>query len=709
MNGVTTPREAARRVAEVERILSTQALHLACHAALPVAVNPDLVNLLRINFFLDPPEELPYAVEAKLLLSPLFQEIDDGLYGIDRPVRDLLLLTLEQRYGPERVRQVATLLAQYTERSAPWTDRPELERAQQLTALSFLDPAGAAQWLEQATRSTGGEQLRPEWFIAMKRRLERPRLDSALLDERFRSAREQLETDAENLNIRLRGIRILEDLALYEGADRAGIVDLLVSHVRRRAPGPPLGAADGTVPTSLAARAPDVQTAMTVLGGLRHDAASRAHMRLNALDLRAADLAQADLGQADLNGASLQGADLRGANLTRADLHAANLADADLRQASAADANLEEARLVGARLTATSLANANLNRADLTAADLRLADLRGAQLSGSDLRNAKFDETQLQLAVADTRTLWPTGMDWLSAGVLLQEASPASPAPGGAAAMPTRAQRQLLLPSAIFVDRDEELRLFRSLFSGQDTRHILLIEAQQGMGKSALMEQFYSASAAFPRALVDLRPQAFTPVEVLAELASGLETTIADLGHAPKHVSAFPRYADQRERLAQAGYTDIQNARLSNVTHTTDSAMPRAEQAALQMITDLFFYDLDVIIQRYRRVVLLIDTFEKANIAVRQWVTGLFVNRIRGRLGVMAILAGRAIPKPWPFATTRQLSPLDLPYVREYLSRAELRLSEEEVRVLYEATDGIPLDLKINVARLLLKRTWSRG
>lgn len=241
---------------------------------------------------------------------------------------------------------------------------------------------------------------------------------------------------------------------------------------------------------------------------------------------------------------------------------------------------------------------------------------------------------------------------------------------------------------------------------------MLLIQAGTGMGKSALMEQFYSESAAYPRALVDLRPQAFTALEVLGELAFGLETTIADLSHAAQRpVSVFPEYTEQRGRLAQAGHTDIQDACLSDGTQTAKSDMLRAEHAARQIITDALFHDLDAIIQLYGKVVLIIDTFERASIDVKQWVTGLFLNRIRGRLGVIAVLAGRAIPKsePWAFATARQLKPLDLPNVKEYVRREELSLSEEEVKVLYDVTDGIPLDVKLNVAKLKLKRrTWSR-
>ena len=264
--------------------------------------------------------------------------------------------------------------------------------------------------------------------------------------------------------------------------------------------------------------------------------------------------------------------------------------------------------------------------------------------------------------------------------------------------------------SPLHVDRDEELRLFRSFLKDEATRHVLLIQADAGMGKSALMEQFYSEAAAFPRALVDLRPQAFTSLEVLGELASGLETTTLDLAHAAQPlVSFFPQYTEQRAQLAEAGHTDIQHARLSDNIQTAKSPVLRAEQAARQIITDLFFHDLDAIIQNYGKVVLIIDTFEKASIDVKQWVTGLFLNRIRGRLGVIAVLAGRTIPGYWEFATTCQLMPLELSYVQEYVTRAELSLSEEEVRVLYDVTDGIPLYVKTYVAKLKIKRAGSRS
>jgi len=149
------------------------ALHLAYHAALPVALNAELLHLLRINFFLDPPEILPYTVEFEFLLSSLCREIDEGLYEIEPDIRDVLLAGLSQTYPAQRTRDIATLLWQYVDHHSPWSDRMELERAQQLTALNFLNPEKAQQWLVTVeTEVSQGQVAAREWFIAMRQDIE---------------------------------------------------------------------------------------------------------------------------------------------------------------------------------------------------------------------------------------------------------------------------------------------------------------------------------------------------------------------------------------------------------------------------------------------------------------------------------------------------------------------------------------------------------
>ncbi|MDX2241455.1 MAG: TIR domain-containing protein [Leptolyngbyaceae cyanobacterium bins.302] len=149
------------------------ALHLAYHAALPVALNAELLHLLRINFFLDPPEILPYTVEFEFLLSPLCREIDEGLYEIEPEIRDLLLVGLTQTYDTQRTRDIAILLWQYIDHCFPWADRVELERAQQLTALNFLNPEKAQQWLATVgTEVSRGQAATREWFVAMRQNVQ---------------------------------------------------------------------------------------------------------------------------------------------------------------------------------------------------------------------------------------------------------------------------------------------------------------------------------------------------------------------------------------------------------------------------------------------------------------------------------------------------------------------------------------------------------
>lgn len=63
-----------RSSAEMTSSQAKLTLYLACHAALPVLLNAEIVHLLRINFFngvFKKGEVLPYAAEQDLLFSDL--------------------------------------------------------------------------------------------------------------------------------------------------------------------------------------------------------------------------------------------------------------------------------------------------------------------------------------------------------------------------------------------------------------------------------------------------------------------------------------------------------------------------------------------------------------------------------------------------------------------------------------------------------------
>ena len=235
---------AADRLAEARRKITDEALRLAYHAALPVVIDVGLLNLLRVNFFLD----LSFETEAALLLSPLFREIGNGLYEMAPEVRNTLLIGLQTDYGSERVRQVALLLEQYS--TPAWSSQPELEKAQQVTALSFVDPVRAAQWLESVGGHPAAGTADQEWFIAMRRRLAaQPQVGSA--SQEIAGAARRLRDALRE--VRLSAVRLLSALAQLPGTDITPAADGLVELVRRYGG---------------AANAPDVRAASALLRAL---------------------------------------------------------------------------------------------------------------------------------------------------------------------------------------------------------------------------------------------------------------------------------------------------------------------------------------------------------------------------------------------------------------------------------------------------------
>jgi DNA-directed RNA polymerase specialized sigma24 family protein/GTPase SAR1 family protein len=192
-----------------------QVFHLACHAAVPVVLNSDLLHLLRINFFLDPPEPLPYVAESQILLSPLCNEVGSGLYEIPPDIRDGLLheLAVNSAYGEVRIHEIARLLFEYSERFSPWKDNIMIERAQQLTALNFLDPESAKHWLDTAEQNTQSQVANDrEWFIAMRSELRK-------LDALHSSSKQQeatKTTESKDADVSRSGLKLIHSFKAHD-------------------------------------------------------------------------------------------------------------------------------------------------------------------------------------------------------------------------------------------------------------------------------------------------------------------------------------------------------------------------------------------------------------------------------------------------------------------------------------------------------------
>jgi hypothetical protein len=164
---------------------------LAVHAALPAAVDPRLLHLLRDSFLLDgaPALRLPVTAEseaamARLLLSPVFTPIDDELFEMAPAVRAALLRELETIAGGRRIAEVAAVLERYTLAHPTWP--AELRWAQRVSCRVAADPQAVQEWLDEGARSGGGAGLDARWFAAMRTRVAQDRL---LYDEPGRRER----------------------------------------------------------------------------------------------------------------------------------------------------------------------------------------------------------------------------------------------------------------------------------------------------------------------------------------------------------------------------------------------------------------------------------------------------------------------------------------------------------------------------------------
>lgn len=148
-----TNQERAKRVA-VERIVGFAKqfdevhLNLACHAAFPLILTPDLLYQIWAHFV----PEAPWSGVARVLLSRLFRQVGYEMYEMDIAVRNLLLRELKEQFGQERLEELAEFLMDYVAQQLTNDDADtrDLREAQEWTALAYTKPDEAARELALA-------------------------------------------------------------------------------------------------------------------------------------------------------------------------------------------------------------------------------------------------------------------------------------------------------------------------------------------------------------------------------------------------------------------------------------------------------------------------------------------------------------------------------------------------------------------------------
>ena len=126
---------------------------LACHAALPLVLTPELLNFLRVQFLRG---EVPWVAEVDLLLSDLCRQVGYELYAMDTAVRAYLLEEMKREFGDERMKEVARLLISYVKYIYQNNSyiSPKGLQAQQWAAMVYIEPETAAREIAQDFQST---------------------------------------------------------------------------------------------------------------------------------------------------------------------------------------------------------------------------------------------------------------------------------------------------------------------------------------------------------------------------------------------------------------------------------------------------------------------------------------------------------------------------------------------------------------------------
>ncbi len=140
-------RVAVERVVGFAQEFGEAHLNLACNAAFPLSLTPDLLYQIWANFV----PEAPWTAVARVLLSGLCKEVGSEMYEMDNAVRNLLLRSLQEQFGQERFDYLGDFLLEYVSQrlTADDPDTQDLRQAQEWTALAYTKPEKAARELAQ--------------------------------------------------------------------------------------------------------------------------------------------------------------------------------------------------------------------------------------------------------------------------------------------------------------------------------------------------------------------------------------------------------------------------------------------------------------------------------------------------------------------------------------------------------------------------------
>ncbi len=161
-NQERTMRVAVDRIVGFAKQFGEAHLNLACHAAFPLVLTPDLLYQIWAHFA----PEAPWTAVARVLLSRLCRQVGYEMYEMDIAVRNLLLKELKEQFGRERLDELAEFLMDYVAQQLTGddSDTQNLRDAQEWTALSYTRPDEVASELAETLRARVKQEDMAEVF-----------------------------------------------------------------------------------------------------------------------------------------------------------------------------------------------------------------------------------------------------------------------------------------------------------------------------------------------------------------------------------------------------------------------------------------------------------------------------------------------------------------------------------------------------------------
>jgi hypothetical protein len=248
------------------------------------------------------------------------------------------------------------------------------------------------------------------------------------------------------------------------------------------------------------------------------------------------------------------------------------------------------------------------------------------------------------------------------------------------------------------VDRDKEREIFAQMIENQTTFHILLIEAESGMGKTTLLNEYLELSEGLKTANVNLKQaRNFTLGDILAEICHGYGPVSQFTAFTDKCTEILDR-ANRSFRSPDQVFTVI-----NGLMDELREQYPIKYKNNRRELTDAFLADLNVMHEAVQHpLLLIIDSYELAFDPVKEWIEEDLCIQSRWKPWFICVIAGIQTPQTaiHDWCEKHTLQGLSPEHVREYILSVKPETEEILIEYVIKHSKGNPQKLQLMVLDL---------